>query len=154
MHVMREHMVTVTIAVIAILFVVGGFASMSGLSTYDELISIDVVKDSFSRGDVFDVSVGIGLMTVMADETLMIYIDDAPAGAVILKKYFDENRVRYGVDVRTVGTNSIEVISTLEPMRVNLADYVLLDSMASGSHLLKVEFSRGDAGAEAVFVVE
>ena len=126
---------------------------MSGLSTYEDPLKIEMPGTSFSQGDIFDVNVDVGAMTVMADETIVIYVDARPSGAVLLKQYFDENRVDYGTEYKNLGQNSVEVISTVQPISINLADYVSLDSIAPGSHTLRIEFSRGDAWAEEGFVV-
>ena len=150
----REQVVTLTIAAIAIIFIVGGFASMSGLSVYEEPLQIEMYATSFEKGDVFDVNIRVGTMTVLSDETMMIYIDGNPGGAVALKKYFDENRIEYGTEYKQLGTNSVEIMSTVQPIVINLADYIQLEMMSEGSHSLRVEFSRGDAVAEVLFEVE
>lgn len=150
----REHFVTLTVAAVAALFIMGGFASLSGLSTYEEALQITLPETTFSKSSVFDVTVRVAPTQIISDETLMIYIDGAPAGVVVLKQYFDENRVDYTSEERIIGSNTLEVLSTRSEVLINLADYVDLDTSSVGNHVLKVEFSRENVGSEVVFSVE
>ncbi|MBU2561533.1 MAG: hypothetical protein KKD17_04490 [Nanoarchaeota archaeon] len=148
----REYYVTFIVATIAVLVIVGGFASFTGLSVQDDAISIEMSKESFRPSDVFDVTITLSPVTFMADESIMIYIDGSAVGAVAIKKYLDSNGIDYGREVKDPGQNNIQVINLKDRLRVNLADYVQLEYMRPGTkHILRVEFSRGDAAAEEVF---
>ena len=150
MIVPREHVVTITIAVIAVLFIIGGYASMSGLSTYEAPLRIEMTRATYSQGDVFDANVNVGAVTMMSDESVMVYVDGVLSGAIVLKQYFDDNRVDYGTDYRS----NIEIMSTLDPIMINLADHVSLETLKPGPHIVRVEFSRSDAVAESEFKVK
>lgn len=151
----REYYVTFIVATIAVLFIVGGFASFTGLSVQDEAISIAMAKESFRPSDVFDVTLILNPVTFMADESIIIYIDSNAVGAVAIKKYLDDNGIEYGREVKDAGQNSIQVINLRDRLMINLADHVQLEYMRPGTkHILRAEFSRGDAAADAVFNVE
>jgi hypothetical protein len=150
----REYVVTFIVATIAILIIVGGYASFSGLASYDAPLRIEMAKKTFSRGDVFDTTVVLNPVTFMADETLMVYVDGQAVGVVAIKKYLDDNRIDYGRDIKSLGRNSAEILNLKDPLKVNLADYVTLEYLGTGGHSLRVEFSRGDAMAEEVFGIE
>lgn len=151
----REHYVTILVAVIAIVVIVGGFASFTGLSVQEEPIQIMMEKNTFKRGDVFDARVVLSPVTFLADESIMIYIDNKAVGAIALKKYLDDNNLEYGTEVKNLGQNNAEIITLMQPVTVSLADHMTLDRMHPGTtHILRVEFSRGDAVAEEVFGIE
>lgn len=151
----REHFVTLIVAAIAVLVIVGGYASFTGLAAYDAPVRLDMVKRSFGQGDVFDVNVIVSPMTFMSDESILLYIDNKAVGVVALKQYLDDSGISYGVDVKNLGQNNVEIVNLKDPLSINLADYVSLEYMHPGTtHILKAEFSRGDALAEEVFGVE
>ncbi len=151
----REHYVTIVVAVIAVLVIVGGFASFTGLSVQEEPIRISMEKSSFRQGEVFDVNVLLSPVTFFADESIVIYLDNKAVGAIALRKYLDDNGLEYGTEVKNVGQNNIEIITLMQPVSVSLADFIPLDYMHPGTtHLLRVEFSRGDAAAEEAFRIE
>ncbi|MBW2963944.1 hypothetical protein KY363_00655 [Candidatus Woesearchaeota archaeon] len=151
----REYAVAVFVAVAAILIIVGGYASFSGLAVRADPLDIELYKGTFSQSDVFDANIVVNPATFLADESLVIYLDDKPSGIVALKQYLDENGYDYGSDAKNAGTNNVEIITMLSPFRVSLADYISLDKAQSGStHKVRVEFSRGDAAAEATFAIE
>ncbi|MFC1741583.1 hypothetical protein ACFL3V_03540 [Nanoarchaeota archaeon] len=154
MLVEREHVVTVFMAVIVMLIILGGYASFSGLSVYQETLVIEMAKDSFSQGDVFDVTVVLNPVTLMSDDSLMIYVDGNAIGVVAIKKYLDENGIAYGSEFKNSGQNNIEIITMRDRLLVNLADHVSLEHMSPGSaHALMVELSKGEASAEGIFSV-
>jgi len=68
----RETMVSLFIAAVAILVVIGGFASFSGLAAYSGTLSLDFSKSSFSGTDAFDVDLIIEPVTLMADESAVV----------------------------------------------------------------------------------
>ncbi len=151
----REHYVTVIVAVAAILMIVGGYASFTGLATQSEPLALSVEKDAFRQGDVFDVNVNVGPVTFMSDESIIIYVDDTAVGVIAVKKYLDSNSIEYGTEVKNLGRNNVEIINLKEPLTINLADYVSLEYLRPGTtHILKAEFSRGDASAEEIFRME
>jgi hypothetical protein len=155
MRAQREHAVTLIIAAIAIIVIVGGYASFTGLAAYDAPLRLDMEKSSFSKGDVFDVNVIVNPVTFMSDESILLYIDNQAMGVVALRQYLDDNGISYGVDVKNLGQNNVEVLNLKDPLSINLADYVSLEYMHPGTtHIMKVEFSRGDAVAEEVFGIE
>jgi hypothetical protein len=147
----REYAVTFIIATIAALVIIGGYASFSGLASYSEPLSIEMAEKTFARGDVFDVNVVLSPVTFMADESIVVYIDGQAVGVVAIKKYLDDNRIDYGRELKSLGQNNAEIINLKAPLKVNLADYVLLEYLGTGGHSLRVEFSRGDAAAQEVF---
>ena len=154
MRTAREQYVTLIVAAIAVLVIIGGFASFTGLSAYDEPLRIEMEGDSFSQGDVFDADVVVNPVTFMADESLMIYVDGNAVGVVALKKYLDDNALDYGTEVKNLGQNNAEIITLSRPLSVSLADYISVAQMHPGTtHILRVEFSRGDAAAEEVFKI-
>lgn len=151
----REHYVTIVVAIIAIVVIVGGFASFTGLSVQEEPIRISMEKNLFRQGEIFDVNVLLSPVTFFADESIVIYIDNKAVGAIALRKYLDDNGLEYGTEVKNLGQNNIEIITLMQPVSVSLADFITLDYMHPGTtHLLRVEFSRGDAVAEDVFRIE
>jgi hypothetical protein len=150
----KEFIVPFIVTVIAILVIVGGYASFSGLATYDTPISVEMGKAAFQQGEVFDVNAIVSPMTLLADETLMVYVDGNLAGVVALKKYLDDNRIDYGLEYKNLGQNNVQIMNMQSSLRINLADLVSLESLARGEHILSVELSRGDARAEATFNIE
>ena len=155
MRTQRENIVTLIVASIAILVIVGGYASFTGLAAYDAPIRLEMEKSSFSQGDVFDANVVLNPVTFMADESLILYIDKKAVGVIALKQYLDDNSISYGVDVKNLGQNNAEIVNLKDPLSINLADYVSLEYMHPGTmHTVRVEFSRGDAAAEGVFGIE
>ncbi len=152
MRVEREHIATAVVATIAVLVIVGGFASFSGLSVYHQPLTLELHKTEFRQGDVFDVNVVVNPVTFLADETIMVYLDGNAVAAIALKRYLDDNGIDYGSEVKNLGQNNAEIINLQAPLTVNLADYVSMEPMYPGTvHLLTVEFSRGDASAEEAF---
>jgi hypothetical protein len=150
----KEYLVTFIVTLVAVLVIVGGYASFSGLATYDAPISIGLAKDSFRQSDVFDADIVLRPVTFMADESLMVYVDNSAVGVVAIKKYLDDNKIEYGTEYQNAGQNNIEVLNLRDPLRVNLADFIKLEAMVPGTtHILRVEFSRGDAVAEEVFKI-
>jgi len=150
----REHIVTLIVAAIAMLVIFGGFASFSGLAVHNDPLVIVKAKGTFARGDVFDVAVQLAPVTFMADESIVLYLDDNVVGVIALKKYLDDNGVDYGTEIKNLGQNNQEILTLMNPVSINLADYVSLEMMAAGTHTLRAEFSLGDAYAEDVFGVE
>jgi hypothetical protein len=151
----REYVATFIVAVVALLVIVGGYASFSGLAVYDEPIKIELAKTTFSQGDVFDADVVVNPVTFLADESIMVYIDNKVLGAIAIKKYLDDNGIEYGTEIKSLGQETTEIINLKDPLTVNLADFVSLEYMQPGTaHVLRVEFSRGDALAEALFRIE
>jgi hypothetical protein len=150
----REYVVTFIITTIAILIIVGGYASFSGLAAYDAPLRIENAKGTFARGDVFDVNIVLNPVTFMADESIVIYIDGQAVGVVAIKKYLDDNGIEYGRELKDIGQSNTEVLNLMDPLAVNLADYVPLEYVQQGTHTIRAEFSRGDAMAETVFAVE
>jgi hypothetical protein len=146
----RETYVTLTVCAIAILFILGGYASLTGLATYDSPVDIALAKAKFSKGDVFDATVTISLITLFSDETIMIYLDGTPAGAVMLRQYMDMNLFKYTAENREGG----EVLNMAHEVFLNLADYVSLESLAPGKHTVQVALSKAQVGATEEFVVE
>ncbi|MFH1064643.1 MAG: hypothetical protein V1729_06175 [Candidatus Woesearchaeota archaeon] len=154
MEVEREHIATFVVATIAVLVIVGGFASFSGLSVYDQPLKLELQKTEFMQGDVFDANVVVNPVTFMADETIMVYIDGNAVAAIALKRYLDDNDIDYGSEVKNLGQNNVEIINLQGPLTVNLADYVSMEPMYPGTvHILSVEFSQGDAAAQESFRV-
>lgn len=151
----REYAVAVFVGIIAILIIVGGYASFSGLAVRADPLSIELSKGTFKQSDVFDANIVVSPATFLADETLVIYMNDKASGVVALKKYLDENDYDYGTEVKNAGSNNVEIITMLSPFRVSLADYISLDQAQSGStHRVRVEFSRGEVSADVAFAVE
>jgi hypothetical protein len=151
----RELIVPIVVTLIAVLVIVGGYASFSGLATYSTPLSIEMAKKAFKRGDVFDANILVNPVTLLADESIMIYVDNNAVGAVAIKRYLDDNRIEYGTEFQNLGQNSAEVMNLKNPLQVNLADFITLEGTLPGTtHVLKVEFSRGDASAEEVFSIE
>jgi len=151
----REYLVPVIVTMIAVLVIIGGYASFSGLAVYDAPLAISMAKDTFRQSDVFDVNVLVNPVTFMADESIMIYLDNNAVGAVAIKKYLDDNDIEYGSEFQNLGQNNIEVVNLRNPLQVNLADFITLEGMQPGTtHIIRAEFSRGDAVAEAVFRIE
>lgn len=150
----RENYVTVIVSVIAILVIVGGYASFTGMAVEQDPLVIVMLDDEFRQSDVFDVDVVLNPVQFLADETVVVYLNNNPVGVIALKKYLDDNDIDYGTSVKNVGQNNVEVITLRNPLMINLADYVSLENFpADSSHVLRVEFSRGDAGAEEIFIV-
>jgi hypothetical protein len=149
-HLPREQFVTATIAIIAILCVIGGYSALSGLTTYSAPVIINMQKDTFLRSDVFDVTAKLNTVTLLSDETLMIYVDAQPAGAVVLKKYLDDNGYQYGTEKKS----DVDIISTLQQININLAEYIELSALAPGRHLLEVGLSQGKIATYKEFYVE
>ncbi len=154
MLVERETFVALFISLVAILVVVGGFASFTGLSVHEAPLVLNFHKASFSRGDVFDVSVDLSPATFLQDESLVIYVDEVPVSVVALQKYLDDNQIDYGLDFENAGKNNIKVMTLKNKLSVNLADFVSLDDLQPGSHSLKVSLSQGDASADGNFILE
>ncbi len=155
LRVEREHYVTVIVAVIALLVIFGGYASFSGLSVHEDPLVISMSSETFAQGDVFDVNVVVSPVQFLADESIMVYVDGNPVGVIVLKKYLDSNDIEYGSDVKNLGQNNAEIITLKNRVAVNLADYVSLENVPSGTaHTLLVEFSRGDATAQKGFWVK
>jgi hypothetical protein len=151
----REYLVPVIVTMIAVLVIIGGYASFSGLAVYNAPITIETAKDAFRQSDVFDANVLVNPVTFLADESIMIYLDNNAVGAVAIKKYLDDNDIEYGSEFQNLGQNNIEVVNLRNPLQVNLADFITLEGMQPGTtHIIRVEFSRGDAVAEAVFNIE
>jgi hypothetical protein len=155
MRVEREYAATFIVAIIALLVIVGGYASFSGLAVYDEPLKIEIADNSFKQSDVFDVNVVVNPVTFMSDESIMVYVDNNAVGAIAIKQYLDDNGIEYGTEVKNLGQNNIEIMTLKDPLLVNLADHVSLEYLHPGTiHIIKVEFSRGDAVAENVFSIE
>jgi len=149
-----EFVVTVLIAIIALLVIVGGFASFSGLATYAPPITVEMAKQQFRQGDVFDVTTTVNPTTLLAEESMTIYVDGNLAGVVAIKKYLNDNKIDYGSEFKNVGANNIEVITLQNRLIINLADLVSPESLSVGDHILRVELSGGDASAETAFKIE
>jgi len=149
-----EFVVTVLISIIALLVIVGGFASFSGLATYAPPITIETAKQQFRQGDVFDVTTTINPTTLLADESMTVYVDGNLAGVVAIKKYLDDNKIDYGSEIKNLGENNIKVINMQNKLTINLADLVSPESISIGEHILRVELSGGDASAETAFKIE
>ena len=151
----REQYVTLIVTVIAMVVIVGGFASFSGLSVYEDPIRIESAKSSFRNSDVFDISVVLNPVTFMADDSLVVYVDGKALGVVALKNYLNDNGIEYGVEIKNLGQNNVEILTLKNPLSISMADYVSLEFLHPGmTHVIKVEFSKGDAFAEEVFRVE
>jgi hypothetical protein len=85
----------------------------------------------------------------------MVYVDNKAVGVVAIKRYLDDNDLDYGSEVKNLGQNNVEIINLKDPLTVNLADHISLEYLHPGTmHILKVEFSRGDAVAEEVFKIK
>jgi len=152
MFVEREQIVTLLVALTAIIVILGGYASFSGLAAYDSPVSIEMQKSTFKQSDVFDVNVVLNPVTFMSDESIMIYIDNEAVGAVAIKKYLDENMIEYGTETKSVGANSIEIMNLKYPIKINLADHISPEYLHPGTvHMITIEFSRGDSSAEGTF---
>ena len=154
MRLEKEFLVPFVIALIAILIIAGGYASFSGLATYEQPISIEMNKAAFLQSNVFDVNVVVSPMTFLADESIMAYVDGNLAGVVALKKYLDENMIDYGLEYKNLGQNNVQIMNLQSSLKINLADLVSLESLSAGTHTVSVEFSRGDAKAESSFNVQ
>lgn len=155
MRVEREYIATFIVAMVAILVIVGGYASFSGLAVQDDPLSIEMEKSTFKQSDVFDVDIVVNPVTFMSDETIMVYVDNEVIGAIAIKKYLDQTGQDYGTEIKNLGMNNEEIITLRDPLTVSLADLLSLEGLHPGTtHLLRVEFSRGDAVAEDVFKVE
>lgn len=151
----REHYVTMVVAVIALLVIFGGFASFTGLSVQEDSLMIEIAKSSFRNSDVFDAAILLSPVTFMADDSVMVYVDSEAIGVIALKKYLDDNELEYGTEVKNLGQNNMEIMTLKYPVKISLADFLDLEYMRSGTtHILRVEFSKGDAFAEEVFRVE
>lgn len=150
MLVEREAFVSLFIAAVAILTVVVGFAAFSGLSVYNEVMSLDFEKASFDQGDVFDVYVDLIPSSYLYDESLVVYVDDNLVSVISLKKFFDDNKITYGEDMK----NNVHIISIGSKARINLADFVPLDSLTSGHHNLKVYLSQAEMSQTAAFSLD
>jgi len=149
-----EYLVSIFLAIIALLVIVGGYASFSGLATYNPPISIEMAKQAYLRSDVFDVNAAMSPATILADETMTVYMDNNLAGVVAIKKYLDENRIEYASEYRNAGENNIQVINLKDKLAINMADLIALDSLNAGQHTVRVELSIGDASAEQAFSVQ
>lgn len=151
----KEYVVTIFISIIAILIITGGYASFSGLAVREDTLEVEMHKTVFKRSDVFDVTVKIKPVMFMAEESIMVYLDDKAIAVIALKKYLDDNGLDYGVDVKNLGENNQEIITLREPLLVNLAEYVSVEYMQPGTmHRVTVELSVGEARAEGLFSVE
>ncbi len=154
MLVEREHIVTIIVAVIALLAIVGGYASFSGLSVYEQPVQLELTKSSFAQSDIFDANILLNPVTFLHDESIMIYFDNEPIGVVAIKKYLDDNRIEYGTEYQNLGTNNIQIMNLEHQLKISLADYITLESVQTGSHTVRVELSKGDASADAIFSVK
>jgi hypothetical protein len=155
MRVEREHVATAVIAVIAVLVIVGGFASFSGLSVHEETLKIEMAKAVFRQSDVFDANVVVSPVTFMADESMMVYVDGRAVGVVALKQYLDDNGIDYGSEYKNLGQNNVEIVTLKNLLTIHLAEHVNLEHLRPGmTHSLRVEFSKGDAYADGSFVME
>jgi hypothetical protein len=150
MAVEREHVVALVISFVAILFIVGGFASFSGLATYSNTaLKIDVEKDGFKHSDVLDASVIISLDTVLYDETLTLSMDGSVVKSVSLFDYISANGLLFSVEEK----EGVKVLRLGEPVRVHLSEFINLESVASGKHSLDAGLGKGDVKASAYFRV-
>jgi hypothetical protein len=150
----RENLVTLFVAAVAILVIIGGYASFSGLASYESPLKIELSKESYSQSDVFDANVLLTPVTLFSDETIMIYIDGRAIGVIAIKKYLDDNRIEYGTETKDAGKTTVEIINMKSRLKVNLADYVTLDSLGLEEHTVRVEFSKGEAFSEKSFRIE
>ncbi|MBW2966895.1 hypothetical protein KY362_00255 [Candidatus Woesearchaeota archaeon] len=155
MAIEREHLIALFLCAVAILVIVGGYASFSGLATAAQPLQIEMVQKTFSKSDVFDVNVIVNPVTLLADESLMIYLDNEAVGVIALKQYLDTNGIEYGTEIKNLGQNSAEIINLKSSTRISLADHISTEFMYPGTtHILRVELSQGEAVAEDAFGVE
>ncbi|MBI5398882.1 hypothetical protein HZB03_05450 [Candidatus Woesearchaeota archaeon] len=147
MSMYRENVVAVVISLIAILFVIGGFASFSGLAAYNNVLMLASEKDVFAPSDVLGVEVVVNLDTVLADETLTLALDGSVFDVVNLKDYAASNNLRYSVAER----NGVSVVYLGEPVRVHLAQYVDLSQVSPGKHSLAARLDRSNVEVQETF---
>ncbi|NQU79439.1 hypothetical protein HQ545_06755 [Candidatus Woesearchaeota archaeon] len=149
MKVEREHIATVIIATAAVLIIVGGFASFSGLAVHAEPLTIEMYKTEFRQGEPLQAVLIISPVTFLSDESIVLYIDNNPVGAIPLKKYIDDKEIEYGLEIKNAGNNNIELINLKNPLSIQLDEFI--PSPMAGNHIIRAEFSRGDALAEKGF---
>ena len=150
----KEQIASLVVAIIAVLVIVGGYASFSGLASYDPPLKLEMAKKSFLAGDVFDANLVVSPVTLMSDESIIIYLDNIAVGAIAVKRYLNDNGIDFGTQNENAGRNNIDIINLKHKLSINLADYVNLDSvLPGGTHKIRAEFSRGNAVAEEVFFV-
>ncbi|MBI4738562.1 hypothetical protein HY772_03220 [Candidatus Woesearchaeota archaeon] len=146
----RENVVAVVISLIAILFIVGGFASFSGLATYSHnALVLTTEKGTFSPSDVFDAEVVVNLDAVLADETLTLALDGSTFKVINLKEYAVLNNLRSSVEER----NGASVVHLDELVRVHLAQYVDLSQLSSGKHSLVARLDRSGVEVQETFKI-
>lgn len=137
----REKTVTLIVSAIALIAIFGGFASFSGLSVHNPDIEIN------DAGNLL-----INPVTFLAEESIVVYVDDEAVGVIALKKYLDDHGLEYGSEVRNSGQNNIEIITLRESLVVDISD--MIGGLETGTYVLKAEFSLGDGVASGAFVVE
>lgn len=149
----KEHIVTILLAIVAILVIIGGYASFSGLAVNTDPLMIDMSRDSFRQSDVFDVNIILNPITFISEETVVIYLDNSVIAALPLRQYVEDNSLSYTIETRELGSGSVTLLALNEPAIISLADVISLESLQKKSHLLRVEFSVGDVSAAKTFGV-
>lgn len=144
----RENVVAVVISVIAVLFIVGGFASFSGLSTYSGL-SLNLERATFARGDIFGAEVVVALDSVLSDETLILKLDGIPFKTIDFQDYVTASGLRHSLEEK----GGLSVLRLGEPVKIHLSDFVTVDSLANGGHQIDASLSKGELTARGKFSV-
>jgi hypothetical protein len=149
----REYFVTILLAVVAVLVIVGGYASFNGLAVNTDPLLIDMPRDSFRQSDIFDVNIILNPITFISEETVVIYLDNSVIAAIPLRQYVEDNSLSYTVETRELGGSSVTLLTLNEPAIISLSEVVSLESLQKKSHLIRVEFSVGDVTAAETFEV-
>ncbi len=153
MHVEREAIVSLFIALVAVIVIIGGFASFTGLAVHSEDLKIDFSRTDFESGAVFDAVLTIAPVTMLAEESVVIYVDESFGSVIAIKKYLDDNSIPYGLEYQNAGSNNIQMITLESPLKIPLADFVSLQGLEPGTHSIKISLSEGDATVQKSFVI-
>lgn len=147
----REHVVAIVISIIAVLFVVGGFASFSGLATYSNTaLTIHIEKERFASSDIFDAEIFVNSNTVLDDETVRLQLDGVSFQTINLLEYVSVRNLRHRVEER----NGITFLQLDEPVRIHLADYVNLDAVARRKHTIGAKLGKAGTEVQARFTID
>ena len=122
------------ICAVAVLAIISSFASFSGLAVYNLPIAFDI-DESYKQTDFFGAKI------------IVIYIDSTPIGVVPLKNYLDANKIPYSLDKK----GGLEFLNTKRKFKIPLKEYISLDQLSSGTHILRVQFSETTAASETKF---
>ena len=134
------------ICAVAVLAIISSFASFSGLAVYNLPIAFDI-DESYKQTDFFGAKIIINTQEILSTDSLVIYIDSTPIGVVPLKNYLDANKIPYSLDKK----GGLEFLNTKRKFKIPLKEYISLDQLSSGTHILRVQFSETTAASETKF---